>query len=81
MEFFRQEYWSGLTFPSLGDLPDPGIEPVSFASPALTGSSLPLSHLRSPFIHLSCVVLRGMAHNVIELDKPVIHVIRLVSFL
>ena len=34
MEFPRQEYWSGLLFPSLGDLPDPGIEPVS---PALAG--------------------------------------------
>jgi len=29
MEFLRQEYWSGLLFPSPGDLPDPGIEPVS----------------------------------------------------
>ena len=29
MEFFRQEYWSGLTFPSPGDLPDPGVEPRS----------------------------------------------------
>ena len=27
--FFRQEYWSGLPFPPPGDLPDPGIEPVS----------------------------------------------------
>ena len=35
MEFFRQEYWSGLPFPSPGDLPDPGIEPMSLASPAL----------------------------------------------
>ena len=26
MEFSRQEYWSGLPFPSPGDLPDPGIE-------------------------------------------------------
>ena len=32
--FFRQEYWSGLLSPSPGDLPEPGIEPVS---PALTG--------------------------------------------
>ena len=31
MEFPRQEYWSGLPFPSPGDLPDPGIEPVSLA--------------------------------------------------
>ena len=29
MEFPRQEYWSGLPFPSPGDLPDPGIEPSS----------------------------------------------------
>ena len=29
MEFSRQEYWSGLPFPSPGDLPDPGIEPTS----------------------------------------------------
>ena len=32
MEFPRQEYWSGLPFPSPGDLPDPGFEP---GSPAL----------------------------------------------
>ena len=34
MGFSRQEYWSGLPFPSLGGLPDPGMEPVS---PALAG--------------------------------------------
>ena len=34
MEFSRQEYWSGLPFPSPGDLPDPGIEP---ASPVVAG--------------------------------------------
>ena len=37
MEFSRQEYWSGLTFSSPGDLPDPGTEPMSPASPALAG--------------------------------------------
>ena len=37
MEFSRQEYWSGLSFPPLGDLPNPGIEPVSLTSPALAG--------------------------------------------
>ena len=35
MGFSRQEYWSGLPCPSPGDLPDPGIEPVSLTSPAL----------------------------------------------
>ena len=37
MEFPRQEYWSGLPFPSPGDLPDPGIKPTSLASLALAG--------------------------------------------
>ena len=37
MGFSRQEYWSGLSFPTPGDLPDPGIEPTSLASPALAG--------------------------------------------
>ena len=34
---FRQEYWSGLRFPPPGDLPNPGIELASPASPALAG--------------------------------------------
>ena len=38
MGFSRQEYWSGLPFPSPGDLPDPGIEP---RSPALQADALP----------------------------------------
>ena len=37
VEFSRQEYWSGLPFLTPGDLTDPGIEPTSFASPALAG--------------------------------------------
>ena len=37
MEFSRQEYRSGLPFPSPGDLPDPGIKPTSLASPTLAG--------------------------------------------
>ena len=37
MEFSRQEYRSGLPFPTPGDLPNPGIEPASLASPALAG--------------------------------------------
>ena len=35
MEFPRQEYWCGLPFPPPGDLPNPGIEPMSHMSPAL----------------------------------------------
>ena len=37
MGFSRQEYWSGLPFPSPGDLPDPGIKP---RSPALWADAL-----------------------------------------
>ena len=37
MEFSKQEYWIGLPFPTLGDLPDPGIKPKS---PALQVDSL-----------------------------------------
>ena len=36
-EFSRQEYWSGLPCPPPGNLSDPGIEPISFMSPALAG--------------------------------------------
>ena len=39
--FSRQEYWSGLPFPPPGDLPNPGIKPMS---PAYQANSLPLSH-------------------------------------
>ena len=38
MGFCRQEYWNGLPFSSPGDLPDPGIEPIS---PAFLAKSLP----------------------------------------
>ena len=37
MGFPRQEYWNGLPFPSPEDLPDPGIQPLSLASPVLAG--------------------------------------------
>ena len=43
MEFARQEYWSGLPFPSPGDLPDTEIKPVSLASPALASGSFTTS--------------------------------------
>ena len=36
--FSRQEDWSGLPYPTPEDLPDPGIEPTSFMSPALAGA-------------------------------------------
>ena len=48
MGFPRQEYWSGLPFPSPGGLSDPGIKP---GSPALQADSLPSERLEKP-IHL-----------------------------
>ena len=42
MGFSRQEYWSGLPFPSPGDLPNPGIEPGSLALQADSLPSVPL---------------------------------------
>ena len=53
MEFFRQEYWSGLPFPSPGDLPDPGIEP---RSPALQANSL-ISEPLNFFLSLNFKIL------------------------
>ena len=47
MEFSRQKYWSGVPFPSPGDLHDPGIEP---RSPVLQADSLPLSYQGSPLL-------------------------------
>ena len=47
--FPKQEYWSGLPFPSPGDLTDPEIKPTP---PDWQGDSLPLSHLGSPHITL-----------------------------
>ena len=49
--YMYTEYWSGLPCPSPGDLPGPGIEPASLASPALQGDSLPLCPLERPGIH------------------------------
>ena len=60
MRFSRQEYWSGLPFPS------------------------PMDHVLSELSTMTClswVSLLGMADSFIELDKAVVHVIRLVSFL
>ena len=44
-EFPKQEYWKELQYPSPGDLPDSGVEPMS---PALQVDSLPLTHQGKP---------------------------------
>ena len=52
MGFFKQEDWSGLPFPSPGDLLDPGTEP---SSPVLKADSLPLSNLGS-LLNMHCTL-------------------------
>ena len=47
MAFSRQEYWSGLPFPSPEDLPDPGIKP---GSPAFQADSLPSEPQAKPYV-------------------------------
>ena len=43
MEFSRQEYWSGVPFPTPGYIPDPGIKATSLPSPALAGGFFTIS--------------------------------------
>ena len=45
---FRQEYWSGLPFPTPGELPDPEIEPTSLSFPALAGGFFTTAPPRKP---------------------------------
>ena len=56
MGFSRQEYWSGLPFPSPGDLPNPGIEP---GSPALQANDLSSEPPRKLPIAISVIKSRG----------------------
>ena len=53
MRFSRQEYLNGLPCPPPGDLPDPGIEPMSLKSPALTGGFFTTSGTwEVPYVYL-----------------------------
>ena len=47
--FPGQEYWSGLSFPSSGDLPDPGLKP---ASPAMSGEFFTVEPEESPDVEI-----------------------------
>ena len=58
MEFSQQEYWSGLPFPIPGDLPNPGIRPMSPVSPALVGRFLTTAPARK--LHSETVQYIGM---------------------
>ena len=79
MGFSRQEYWSGLTFPPPGDLPDPGIEPTSPVARALQADSLPLSHWGSPKKDIICIInmapciVRDQMHVEAQLERAATH--------
>ena len=55
--FSRQEYWSGLPFPSPGNLPSIGIEPLSPMSPALQADSLPTQPSGNP-MGIQVIIIR-----------------------
>ena len=55
MRLFRQEYWTGLPFPTPGDLSYPGTEPASPASPTLQENPLPPEELQDAFSLLQIV--------------------------
>ena len=57
--FFGQENWSGLPFPSPGDLPNPGIEP---RSPALQVDSLPTEPPEKPMLIIGKCKLKSQLH-------------------
>ena len=69
MEFSRQEYWSGLSFPSPRDLPDPGIEP---GSPTLWADSLLSEPPGKPFRQLALyfIPLLLLGRQSLELPPP-----------
>ena len=69
MKFSQQEYWSGLTFPSPGDIPDPGIEPTSLMSPALAGRFFTTAPPRKPFEEL-IPVLHKLLQKIEEKTLP-----------
>ena len=63
MGFLRQEYWSGLPFPTPGDLPNPGIKPTSLVFPALRGgfftTALPGKPMKSGRGHVNAGAMRA----------------------
>ena len=60
MRFSRQEYWSGLLFPSPENLPDTGIKPLS---PAWQVDSLPLSHQGNPIFWICWLNKTSVVHS------------------
>ena len=81
MEFFRQEYWSGLPFPPPGDLPDPGMEPMSLVSPALAGGIFTTSTTwKAPSLFLLPSLLLRALLRCEEWQKKVLRSPQMITF-
>ena len=63
MGFSRQEYWSGLPFPSPGDLADPGIKPSLLGLLHWQAGSLPLVPPGKPMLNTSCIWRLPLQHS------------------
>ena len=77
MEFFRQEYWSGLPFPTLGYLPNSGIKHVSPTFPALTGKFFTTESAGKPYAHIpstvSCTLASWVCFHSQQLTPESLH--------
>ena len=78
MEFSRQEYWSRLPFPTPGDLPNPGIKPVSPVSPALASGFFQFIHLGSP-TERERYTHHNLLHSSIERHLGLFHILAIVN--
>ena len=72
MGLSRQEYWSGLPFPSPGDLPDPGIKNAYLASHSLAGGSLPTAPSEAHLIACVVVCCVLVAQSCLTLCNPMV---------
>ena len=65
MGFSRQAYWSGVSFPTPRDLPEPGIEPASLVSAALAGVFFTTSTTWEA-LHYECICVDGVSHAAVS---------------
>ena len=70
MELSRQEYWTGLPFPSPGDLPNLGTEPTSLSFLHWQADSLPLATPGKPWSILQVLISNKVNINCYHLHKP-----------
>ena len=76
MGLSRQEYWCGLPFPSPGDLPDPGIDPVSWQDQP---GSLPMSHQGSQKVFILNTKYKSSRQLLIKCDTNTSYLFRELS--